>query len=156
LGIRIVQVFCDGSLRIARVTEKAIGSQRLHRVCGDTGNSDDREERIDQFGGEGFEFGGACGAGGKLIFLADEPVAVGLNRTGAEATGDQVGRLAIESETLGAGRSEKSAAIPFSDADVAFIHGKGDHLETTSLETSQNVQLLGSEFHIEVRITASA
>jgi hypothetical protein len=102
---------------------------------GTTRISDYREERVDELGGEGFEFGSAFGAGGKLFFLADEPVAVGLDGAGAQASRDQIGRLAIESEALGAGRSEKGAAIPLSDADVAFIHWKSDDLESACLET---------------------
>ena len=63
--------------------------------------SDDWEERVDKFGGKSLELRGALGAGLEFVLLADEPVAVGLDRAGAEATGDEVGRLAVEREAVG-------------------------------------------------------
>ncbi len=41
------------------------------------------QEGVDEFGGEGFQLGGAFGAGLELVLFADEPVAIGLDRASA-------------------------------------------------------------------------
>src|SRR5580658_10408223 len=98
------------------------------------------QQGVDEFGGKGFEFCGALGTGFKLVLLADEPVTVGLNGAGAEASGDQVGWFAVEGEGVQAHGSEQCAAITSSDADVALVHREGDDFETAMLQAVEGCE----------------
>jgi hypothetical protein len=109
----------------------------------------DEQERVDELGGERFELGGALGAGLKLVLFADKPVAIGLDGAGAEASGDEVGRLAVEGECVRPGGSEQGAAVPSSDADVGLVHREGHDLESALLQAVENRELLGGKLHGE-------
>jgi hypothetical protein len=100
------------------------------------------EEGVHKLGSEGFKFGGAFGRGGKLVLFANEPVAIGLNRAGGEMAVDEVGRLAIKSETGGTGRSEQRTAVPSPNADVVFVHGESHDFEAAVAEVGEETDLL--------------
>jgi len=71
-------------------------------------------------------------------------VAIGLDGAGAKASGDEVGRLAVEGKVVRASRSEKRAAVPSSHADVTLVHRKRDDFEAPLLEAVEDCELLGS------------
>src|SRR4029077_19663539 len=89
----------------------------------------DREYRADQLGCKRFEFGRALGRGRNPLLLAHEPVTIGLDGACAESASDKIRWLAIEREPVRAGGSEQRAAVPSSDAHVAFVHRECNHLE---------------------------
>jgi hypothetical protein len=140
------QMECKGLIQRPRGLPQS-GHRARRRQAASDWRLGHREEGVDEFGGEGFQFGGALGAGFKFFFFADEPMAVGLDGAGAEATTDQVGRLAVQREAFGSGRGKQRTAVPFPDADVAFVHRKGDDLEAAALQAGENLDLLRRELH---------
>ena len=112
----------------------------------------DREQRVRQLRREGFKLGGAFGSGGDFVFFANEPVAIGLDGAGAEASGNQVGGFAIKREAAAVHGSENGAAIPFAHADVLFVHRKADDVEAARAQLTEKSKLLRREVHGKNRI----
>jgi hypothetical protein len=122
-------------------------------VCdGERGNSTttplgSRKEDFGQFRAEAVEF--LCTFGGRfeLVFLRDEIMAVTLQHFGAEISADEISWLPEYSESARTLGGEKSGAVPFAHAHIAFIHWKRDDLEVMRTKTVENRRLLSRDLH---------